>query len=64
MTELVSEQRITLKVSEGVSRDVGRGLARIDPKDMERLGAFRREWAHCRLRTNSTQTPGRRTPGP
>ncbi|MGM0489583.1 MAG: hypothetical protein ACQESR_22840, partial [Planctomycetota bacterium] len=29
---------ITLKVSESSGKDVGRGLARIDPSDMQRLG--------------------------
>lgn len=29
---------ITLRVSEALSKDVGRGIARIDPFDMERLG--------------------------
>ncbi len=31
-------QEITLKVSESTGKDVGRGLARIDPADMTRLG--------------------------
>lgn len=31
--------KLTLKVSEALSKDVGRGLARIDPLDMETLGA-------------------------
>jgi len=30
---------ISLKVTEALSKDVGRGLARIDPKDLEELGA-------------------------
>jgi len=30
---------ISLKVAEARSRDVGRGIARLDPKDMERIGA-------------------------
>ena len=30
---------LTLKVSESSGKDVGRGLARIDPADMQRLGA-------------------------
>ena len=30
---------ITLKVAEAVKKDVGRGLARIDPADIERLHA-------------------------
>ncbi len=32
-------QMLTLKVAEAGSRDVGRGIARLDPKDMERMGA-------------------------
>ncbi len=32
-------EAITLKVAEARSRDVGRGLARLDPKDMERINA-------------------------
>ncbi|MBC8874388.1 MAG: CDC48 family AAA ATPase [Planctomycetes bacterium] len=31
-------QQITLKVSEATGKDVGRGIARIDPSDMGRLG--------------------------
>ncbi|NQT11544.1 MAG: AAA family ATPase, partial [Planctomycetes bacterium] len=31
-------REITLKVSESTGKDVGRGLARIDPADMQRLG--------------------------
>lgn len=31
-------QQITLKVSEATGKDVGRGIARIDPSDMSRLG--------------------------
>ncbi len=34
MTNLVE---VTLKVSEGLSKDVGRGIARLDPKDMAKL---------------------------
>ena len=30
---------LTLKVAEASARDVGRGIARIDPKDMEKIGA-------------------------
>ncbi|MBI2985734.1 MAG: AAA family ATPase, partial [Deltaproteobacteria bacterium] len=30
---------VSLKVAEAESKDVGRGLARIDPEDLERLGA-------------------------
>ncbi len=36
MTSLVEE--ITLRVSESTGKDVGRGIARIDPADMQRLG--------------------------
>ena len=36
MTSLVKE--ITLRVSESTGKDVGRGIARIDPADMQRLG--------------------------
>jgi transitional endoplasmic reticulum ATPase len=32
-------QELTLKVSESTGKDVGRGLARIDPADMQHLGA-------------------------
>ena len=32
-------QSLTLKVAEPKSRDVGRGIARLDPKDMEKIGA-------------------------
>ena len=32
-------ETITLKVTEARSRDVGRGIARLDPKDMEIIGA-------------------------
>lgn len=35
----INNSSIVLKVSEASSRDAGKGLARIDPKDMERLGA-------------------------
>ena len=31
-------RQITLKVSESTGKDVGRGIARIDPSDMKRLG--------------------------
>ena len=31
-------EKIVLKVAEARSRDVGRGIARIDPKDFEKLG--------------------------
>ena len=30
---------LTLRVAEGQSKDVGRGIARIDPQDFERIGA-------------------------
>jgi transitional endoplasmic reticulum ATPase len=35
----VETKRLTLKVSEALAKDVGRGIARIDPKDMAGLGA-------------------------
>jgi len=31
-------ETITLKVAEARSRDVGRGIGRLDPKDMEEMG--------------------------
>ena len=31
-------KEITLRVSESTGKDVGRGIARIDPADMQRLG--------------------------
>jgi len=33
-----TEPRITLKVAEGLAKDVGRGIARIDPRDIAALG--------------------------
>ncbi len=33
------ERNLVLKVAEALSKDVGRGLARIDPKDLEQVGA-------------------------
>ena len=35
----VETKTLTLKVSEALSKDVGRGIARIDPKDMVEMGA-------------------------
>jgi len=35
----VETERLTLRVSEALAKDVGRGVARIDPKDMTKLGA-------------------------
>jgi len=35
----VGTKRLTLRVSETLAKDVGRGIARIDPKDMAELGA-------------------------
>jgi len=35
----VETKRLTLRVSEALAKDVGRGIARIDPKDMAELGA-------------------------
>ena len=37
--ESTATRELTLKVSESTGKDVGRGLARIDPADMSRLGA-------------------------
>ena len=37
--EKVETKRLTLRVSEALAKDVGRGIARIDPKDMAELGA-------------------------
>lgn len=34
----MASEKIVLKVAEARSRDVGRGIARIDPKDFEKLG--------------------------
>lgn len=34
----VEAKTITLKVSEALAKDVGRGIARIDPKDMTKIG--------------------------
>jgi len=35
----VEDKTLTLRVSEALAKDVGRGIARIDPKDMARIGA-------------------------
>jgi transitional endoplasmic reticulum ATPase len=35
----VETKRLTLRVTEALAKDVGRGIARIDPKDMVQLGA-------------------------
>jgi transitional endoplasmic reticulum ATPase len=32
-------ETLTLRVAEALPKDVGRGIARLDPADMERLGA-------------------------
>ena len=32
------ERNLSLKVAEALSKDVGRGLIRIDPQDLEQLG--------------------------
>ncbi|MDI6815080.1 MAG: CDC48 family AAA ATPase, partial [Dehalococcoidales bacterium] len=37
--EKVKTKRLTLRVSEALAKDVGRGIARIDPKDMAIMGA-------------------------
>jgi transitional endoplasmic reticulum ATPase len=39
MTEKKIVKSLTLRVGEAKPKDVGRGIARIDPQDMERLGA-------------------------
>ena len=38
MTEIKTEDALIFKVSEALARDVGRGIARLDPKDMVKLG--------------------------
>lgn len=38
MPETKPVDTLTLKVSEALTRDVGRGIARLDPKDMAKLG--------------------------
>lgn len=35
----MATSQITLRVAEAITRDVGRGLARLDPLDMEKIGA-------------------------
>ena len=35
----IEEQALTLRVVEALAKDVGRGLARLDPEDMKALGA-------------------------
>jgi len=35
----VETKRLTLRVSEALAKDVGRGIARVDPKNMEGMGA-------------------------
>ena len=37
--EKVETKMLTLKVAEALAKDVGRGIARIDPKDMVAIGA-------------------------
>ena len=37
--ETVDEPRIKLKVTEALSKDVGRAYARMGPEDLEKLGA-------------------------
>jgi len=39
MSDADSGNALTLRVSEALAKDVGRGIARIDPKDMARIGA-------------------------
>jgi len=38
MPEMKTEDALILKVAEALAKDVGRGIARLDPKDMSRLG--------------------------
>jgi len=38
MPEMKPEDALILKVAEALAKDVGRGIARLDPKDMARLG--------------------------
>jgi transitional endoplasmic reticulum ATPase len=38
MPEMKTEGTLILKVAEALAKDVGRGIARLDPKDMTRLG--------------------------
>ena len=38
MSKVEEEVAVKLKVAEALSKDVGRALARMDPKDMEELG--------------------------
>jgi len=38
MPEIKTEDALVLKVSEALARDVSRGIARLDPKDMAKLG--------------------------
>ena len=38
MTEIKKEDTLTLKVAEALARDVSRGIVRLDPKDMAKLG--------------------------
>ncbi|TSA51505.1 hypothetical protein D4R47_00505, partial [archaeon] len=37
-TQPAEEQDLLLRVAEALSKDVGRGLVRLDPQDLERLG--------------------------
>ena len=34
-----SSELLVLRVSEALGKDVGRGLARLDPKDLDQIGA-------------------------
>ena len=36
---MLDTKSLTLRVAEAKPRDVGRGIARIDPQDLERIGA-------------------------
>lgn len=37
MTEMNIDEVLTLRVAEASPKDVGRGVARIDPRDMEKI---------------------------
>ena len=44
--KITEEKSVTLRVAEALSKDVGRGVARIDPEEMERLGVKVGEAVH------------------
>ena len=35
----VTTRQLTLRIAEAKAKDVGRGIARIDPQDLEKIGA-------------------------